>query len=278
MVGPPATHEAADVSAGAFGSARLHGVLSGKEDGRPALVLLHGLTFDSRMWEPAVAELRRIDRDRQLLILDLPGHGESPAQPSYGLEEVGETLALAITDAGLVAPVLVGHSISGIIATLYATRHAVSGVVNVDQSFDIEFTRMLHANRESVTGPAFPRMWEGLLASMHIDMLDHDARRLLSTATPSQELVLGYWREVLDRQPDEIGAMLQDMMTGLQTIHTPYTIVAGHQYDVAYTEWLHSLLPQATIITLPESGHFPHLAHPNAFAQVLASTGEWARR
>lgn len=278
MAGPLVTQPAAGVSARAFGPARLRGLLSGKDDGRPALVLLHGLTFDSRMWEPAVAELRRIDDDRQVLILDLPGHGQSPTQLSYGLDEVGEALALAVTDAGLVAPVLVGHSISGIIATLYASRHDVSGVVNVDQSFDIAFTRMLHANRESVIGPAFPRMWEGLLASMHIDMLDEDARLLLSTTTPSQELVVGYWREVLDRQPEEIGSMMQEVLTALQERHTPYTIVAGHQYDVAYTDWLHGLLPQATVVTLARSGHFPHLAHPRAFAEILASTGEWVRR
>lgn len=278
MAGPLATQPAEGVSARAFGPAQLRGLLSGKDDGRPALVLLHGLTFDSRMWDPAVAELRRIDQHRQLFVLDLPGHGGSPMQPSYGLDEVGDALASAITDAGLVAPVLVGHSISGIIATLCASRHNVSGVVNVDQSFDIGFTRMLHANRESVIGPAFPRMWEGLLASMHIDVLEDHARRLLSTATPSQELVVGYWREVLERQPEEIGSMLQEVLTALQKSHTPYTVVAGHQYDVAYTDWLHGLLPQATVITLPDSGHFPHLAHPRAFAEILASTGEWGRR
>jgi pimeloyl-ACP methyl ester carboxylesterase len=278
MLDHPATQAPTDISARAFGQARLRGVLSGRDDGRPGLVLLHGLTFDSRMWEPASAALRRIDRDRQVLILDLPGHGGSPAQQSYGFDAVGDAISHAVTDAGLVAPILVGHSISALIATIYATRHAVSGVVNVDQSLETSFARTLHANRQIVNGPGFPRMWEGLLASMHIDALPDDARRLLSTEPPSQELVVGYWREALHRQPDEIDSMLQDVLRHLKTDALPYLVVAGHDYEPAYTDWLHRVLPQATISTLPESGHFPQLAHSETFARLLASTGEWARR
>jgi pimeloyl-ACP methyl ester carboxylesterase len=30
-------------------------------------------------------------------------------------------------------------------------------------------------------------------------------------------------------------------------------------------------------MVLPGSGHFPHLAHPDRFAQCLARTGGWGR-
>jgi pimeloyl-ACP methyl ester carboxylesterase len=46
-----------------------------RPDGRPPLVLLHGLTFDRAMRQPALAELRKTDPGRQVLALDLPGHG-----------------------------------------------------------------------------------------------------------------------------------------------------------------------------------------------------------
>jgi pimeloyl-ACP methyl ester carboxylesterase len=278
MAGYQAMQQETGVSPRAFGAARLQGVLSGKEDGRPGLVLLHGLTFDSRMWEPAVAALRRIDPARQLLVLDLPGHGGSPAQETYGLEAVSDAIALAVADAGLVAPVLVGHSISGLIATLYVTRHSGSGVVNVDQSFDSAFTRMLHANRATVTGPEFPRMWQGLLASMQIELLPVSAQHLLSTAIPSQQLVVGYWEAVLNRQPDELDSMVRGVLESVRTSGMPYIIIAGHDYDAAYIEWLRGALPGVRIVSLPRCGHFPHLAEPDAVARLLASTGEWMRR
>ncbi len=35
--------------------------------------------------------------------------------------------------------------------------------------------------------------------------------------------------------------------------------------------WMAEHFPEATVIALPNSGHFPHVAHPDAFARLLAS-------
>jgi pimeloyl-ACP methyl ester carboxylesterase len=59
----------------------LAGDLAGAPDRRPPLVLLHGLTFDRTMWHPALAHLAALDPGRQILSLDLPGHGDSPGWP-----------------------------------------------------------------------------------------------------------------------------------------------------------------------------------------------------
>ena len=53
----------------------------GIDDGRPPLVLLHGLTYDRTMWRPALDELRRRDADRRVVSIDLPGHGGSRLHP-----------------------------------------------------------------------------------------------------------------------------------------------------------------------------------------------------
>src|SRR6476469_8854750 len=82
----------------------------GASDARPPLVLLHGLTFDRTMWRPALAELEAIDPGRRATALDLPGHGDSPDAPSYGLEATVERIRAAILEAGLRDPILVGHS------------------------------------------------------------------------------------------------------------------------------------------------------------------------
>jgi pimeloyl-ACP methyl ester carboxylesterase len=46
-----------------------------------------------------------------VLLLDLPGHGQSPEQPSYPADHVADLVHGAVEQAGLRAPVLVGHSI-----------------------------------------------------------------------------------------------------------------------------------------------------------------------
>jgi len=49
----------------------------------------------------------------------------------------------------------------------------------------------------------------------------------------------------------------------------------GSEPSPAYAQWLADVVPQASITVLPRSGHFPHLADPDRFAECLATTGRW---
>ncbi len=260
----------------AFGSAQLNGFLEGNPDQqRPPLVLLHGLTFDHRMFLPALAVLRARDPGRQVLVLDLPGHGGSPMLAACDPEDVATALASAVEYAGLDQPVIVGHSMSAIVATIYAASYPTSGVVNVDCVIDTSMIEMLQANRDAMRGPGFPHVWQGLHASMQIDLLPEDAQRLLNEQLPRQDVVLGYWRQALDTPLPVMEARIAEVSSLIRARRVPYAIVAGHEYDAAYTRWLHELLPQATVTVIPHSGHFPHLADPAWFADLLVETGRW---
>ena len=262
---------------GVFGTAHLAGDLTGRADGRPPLVLLHGLTFDRRMWRPALDALEQRDSGRQVLTLDLPGHGHSPVQRSCAPEDVAGAVQSAVEDAALSPPVIVGHSIAAVIASVYAASYATCGVVNVDQALDSSFLTMLQANRDMLIGPGFSAMWPNLLASMHMEVLPERMRELLSTAMPRQEVVLAYWRRALDEPMAAIEAMIDLMTDRLRGSQLPYSVVAGHEYEPSYAAWLHRMLPQSTVTVYPQSGHFPHLAHPDRFAGCLASTAMWTR-
>src|SRR4051812_30311700 len=76
----------------------------GRPDGRPALVLLHGLTFDRTTWRPVLDDLARVDPTRRVVALDLPGHGASPAWPAYDIESVAAGVHAAVEAAGIHAP------------------------------------------------------------------------------------------------------------------------------------------------------------------------------
>ena len=71
--------------------AGLSGSLSGTADGRAPLVFLHGLSFDHRIWDPILAGLQRVDANRRVLTLDLPGHGQSPSRLPHSLPHVDRT-------------------------------------------------------------------------------------------------------------------------------------------------------------------------------------------
>ena len=259
----------------AFGAARLAGFTRGAPDERPSLVFLHGLTFDHRMWLPALEALERHDPGRHVLVLDLPGHGGSPMLPSSSVDEVAASVASAVEDAGLDRPVVVGHSIAGVIAAVYAARYPTRGVVDVDQELDSSFVGLLQANRAAITGPGFPQVWPGILASMRIDLLPADRRSLLSTDLPRQDVVLAYWREALEASIPDLDARIDAEMATVRSRRLPFLIVAGHPYDAAYSAWLRERLPQATVTVVPGSGHFPHLGDPDRFAALLAGTASW---
>lgn len=247
---------------------------SGESDARPPLVLLHGLTFDRTMWQPALAELRRIDPGRRALAFDLPGHGASDAWESYDIQSVVNGLQQALEEAELRDPVLVGHSLAAIVASLYASQYPTRGVINVDQPLaTAAFAEFIQSIEEQLRGPGFPEIWQQFASSMHTDLLPEAARRLAeSTTNPRKDLVLGYWREVLDRPVSDLADLTAQMLTGLRTAGVPYLIVAGAELDADYRQWITEVLPQAEITVMPDSGHFPHLAHPAQFAECLAAS------
>ena len=255
----------------------LAGDLAGASDRRPPLVLLHGLTFDRTMWLPALAHLAELDPARPVLALDLPGHGESPAWPRYDLEAVTDAVHQAVAEAGLSSPVLAGHSISGVIATIYAARYPARGVVNVDQPLQVEpFAQLLRSLAGPLRGPGFAQVWEQFETSMGIGSLPQSAQDLLASARyVRQDLVLGYWREVLEEPPGVLAGKTADGLAALRESKLPYAYVGGHDPGPEYLEWLHGELPQAATEVWPGSGHFPHLAQPSRFARLLADTAGW---
>jgi pimeloyl-ACP methyl ester carboxylesterase len=255
----------------------LAGELTGAPDRRPPLVLLHGLTFDRTMWRPALVHLAALDPGRQVLALNLPGHGDSPGWAGYDMEALAEGVHRAVDEAGLQSPVLAGHSVSGAIVSVYAARYPARGVVNVDQPLQVEpVARLVSSLAGPIRGPGFARVWEQFEASMSIGLLPPAAQDLLRSARyVRQDLVTAYWRELLDRPAAELGAQVTAGLGVLREAKVPYQQVSGHELGPEYLEWLSRELPQAEVTVWPGSGHFPHLAQPERFAAVLAATAEW---
>lgn len=256
--------------------AGLSGTLEGNQDRRPPLVFVHGLTFDSSMWQPALAELRTTDPGRQTLVLDLPGHGGSPAWPSYDIDSVAGAVHAAVTQAGLERPVVVGHSLGALVATVYAARYPAIGVVNVDAWLQIEpSVAVVKSLAGELRGGGFTAAWEVFEASMHMELLSQQARDLLESGRClRQDLVTGYWGPMMDQPLAGLTGYVDSAIGAVRAADIPYLFIAGHEVDPGYSAWLSQALPRASITVWPGSGHFPHLAHPGLFAKSLAAMAQ----
>ncbi|CAG6397168.1 alpha/beta hydrolase [Streptomyces cocklensis] len=244
----------------------------GEPDGRPPFVLLHGLGGDRSQWGPLLRALEVCDPGRSVLAVDLPGHGQSPLLGRQGLDDVAAVVHQAVGEAGLAAPVVVGHSLGGAIATAYAAVYPVLGAVNIDQPLWVAgFAAMLRDNEQLLRGPGYGTLWNRLAGGMGIDELPPDVRGLAGQSTvPAQELLLGYWDELLSTPAPELQERHAERLARIAADGTAYHYVAGAEPDPEYRRWLCAALPEAIVTVLPKGGHFPHLAHPERLARLLA--------
>jgi pimeloyl-ACP methyl ester carboxylesterase len=258
--------------------------LSGREHGEagavgPGLVLLHGLTFDRRMWYPV---LDALPVGTHAIAFDLPGHGGSDPIAGVGLAPVVSAVHAAILEAGLEAPIVVGHSIGGPVAALYGSLHSVSAVVSVEAPMRFEpFAQHMRSLAPMLTGDGFEEAWASYRASWRLDLLTEDELGFLEER-PSRELVTAYQADILDGPLDAIVARRDEGLGRLRVGGTPFVSLYAAEVDPQERAFLAEQLPQAEIAVWPVGHHFPHVSDPGRFARLLERlsrvSGEAGRR
>jgi pimeloyl-ACP methyl ester carboxylesterase len=227
----------------------------------PVVVLVHGLTEDRRVWDtvaPLLAEHLRCIR------LDLRGHGESSDAGDWSALAMADDVATVIAEADLdEQPLVVGHSLGAVVASAYAGRASVRGVVNVDQPMRFgDFAAAVQPMSDVLRGPAFG---EAILQAFgSLDAVPDGPRALLDELhrAARKDVVLGVWDLILSTPPPDLTALAEEM---LRAIDVPYLAIHGQDPGPGYAEWLTGLLPSA-VVEQWSGGHYPHLAELQRFA------------
>ncbi|GAC1613444.1 MAG: alpha/beta fold hydrolase [Candidatus Dormibacteraceae bacterium] len=111
------------------------GVALGYQDeghGDPALVLIHGWTCNRTFFR---AQQLYFSARHRVVSVDLAGHGESDQpQGDFTVRGFAEDVAWLIGELGLDRPILVGHSLGGLVAleTAVGFPHLVRAIVMLD--------------------------------------------------------------------------------------------------------------------------------------------------
>ena len=229
-----------------LGEQRLHYRKAGSG---PPLVLIHGYGVSGQMWSRCLPYLAR---ERQVYMVDLPGHGRSTMSGAWRLRDVAPVLAQWLRTLALPPAALLGHSMGGAIA-VHLAAHApelIERLVLVDaaclpfaEALPVIISRSAHSMLQRGAG-SYP-------LTMLRDILKPRLRLLWQTA-------------------QEIHS--SDFQAEIASLTLPILIIWGERdilLPLALGKTLAEMVPHATFVTMPKSGHRPPLSQPAEFSRLV---------
>ena len=238
----------------------------------PPVVFLHGLTFDRHSWRPIV---ERLDGSVTSVTIDLPAHGDSGGEPEW-LESLAQRLHRLLMALAVQRPIVVGHSMSAGLAALYAAAYPTRGMVAVDQGMEIRpFAQLVHRLEPMLRGPGFDQVWQDLDTSIGLDLVPEPTRTQVGNGRRvRQDIVLGYWEQVLSTDPDDLQAWIDEQT---RAVNVPCLGVFGRTMTDGERDRFHRL-PDVQIEEWEGGGHCVHLVDPSRFAARLRQFVEYCDR
>lgn len=240
---------------------RIHYETAGK--GRPALLLVHCWTCDSSFWKDQVA---RLSRNRQVVTLDLAGHGRSGrTRKDYTMEAFGQDVKAVADELKLDRMVLVGHSMGGAVILEAAKRLGgrVVGLVPIDTLVDVEQS-------------SDPKETDAVMAKMQADYEGQTTafirQYLFAPTTPPAvaERIVAQ----TTRFPAEIAiSALRNNWNykaapAFDVIKVPIVAVNGDRFPTNFdANRRHA--PQFDALIMKGVGHYPMLEDPARFGRLL---------
>jgi pimeloyl-ACP methyl ester carboxylesterase len=239
------------------------------------VALIHGNFDDLETWDRLVTEL---PQDVPLVLLEIPGFGETPALEASGPVEHADAIAAALEELELPPVVLGGHSLGGMLAAHVAQHHPeqVAHLVLIGAGFidprkredlppkigrvmDLAETHGVAA--EGVEDPLFEPVRELLLDAVHKDERIDDQlvrayeERVVACLGSAARLVGDGW--TLPAPPAEVP------VTGIYGWHDRWVSVTNATAVGESNE--------RRLFLLKNSGHLPQLEQPLDVASILGA-------
>ena len=174
-----------------------------------------------------------------------------------------------LDEVGAENPVVVGHSLGGMVVSVLAAITPVRAVVNVDQPLALAgFKDALTPLEPMLRGDAFAQVMAGMFDGYAGPLPEEEKARVGALRTPVQQVVLDIWSPVFDQTVEELDALVRDMLDGLEA---PYLALHGDDPGPDYRAWLTDVIPQAQLEVWDGMAHYPHLMEPARFAERVRS-------
>lgn len=237
--------------------------------GQP-MIILHGLFGFSDNWQTHAKKFAEYYR---VILVDLRNHGHSDWSDEFSYELMAKDLKELCDDLGLKNILLIGHSMGGKVAMLFAQKHKelLDKLVVVDIGIK-----------------AYPMHHQHILAGMHAVNLEtikvrSEAEAILKQHIDSdgvRQFLLKnlYWKEkgqlawrmnlsILEREMENILSMLTEKEVMLPTL-----FIRGELSNYILDEDIEQLedqFPDSEIVTIKNAGHWVHAEAPEEFVDVV---------
>ena len=227
--------------------------------GEPALVFIHGNGADHTAWHHQIAYF---SRRRKVVAVDLRGHGESdkPRQ-EYTMAGFADDLAWLCGRLGLRKPVVIGHSMGGLIALELLARapDLPAAIVAVDSPIVMprELVEHLRPLTRSFRGPNYREAARRAVENMFLPTDDPARRaRIVDGMLAQPQHVMASACEQLLEAPSAAAATAPEIAVPVLAIAS----AGGHMADL---NRFRELCPRLTVGQTVGAGHFNQLEVPD---------------
>ena len=234
------------------------------------LVFLHGIGGAARAWRDQL----NVFGDRyQAIAWDMPGYGGSAQLPTVSISALADALRDFLQQIGAANPILVGHSIGGmIVQQLLSKSPDIAGAVVLAQ-----------------TSPAFGKPdgdWQKTFIDARLGPLDRGETLVSLAPSLVRELVgddpdvkgIELARDCMAAVPEAtyratmLALMGFDLRNALKNIAVPTLVLSGSKDNNAPAPMMAKMagyIPCAEYVELAGVGHLANLERPDAFNAAL---------
>jgi pimeloyl-ACP methyl ester carboxylesterase len=244
----------------------------------PPIVFVHGPFLDHSQWAPQVDAL---GDEHTTVTYDLRGHGRTGSSDSaaVSLDQLAADLDALVTELGLDAPLLCGHSLGGCVAQLYAASYPgqLSGLVLANTVTPSLYDRREWFVRSLLVEAAIPP----------VKLFGYD--RAYAFLAWLADLDVGGWR--VHKAVEHLGwtdssttttefvrvartlANVHETSLDPSSITAPTLVLIGEKeprFVRRHGPKLTAEIPTATIREIPAAGHVSNLDEPDRFASAVS--------
>ena len=246
------------------------------EPASEALVICYGLGADHNQW---VEDAAYFAKDRSVIIVDLKGHGQStyPANATkkdFTVERLAQEVAEALTALNIVKYDFLGNSLGGLIGLSLCQQDAsrVRSLITCGTTYELHFPKLVVWTRWAM----FKLLSDqaiGKMVAKGATKKDY-ARPVIKQMFSHIDRKVMYWidSDIYD----------YDYLSAAENFAGRICLLRGADdkeinAKLASTENLLRDMPRATVIDMPDTGHFTNLDQPDLFrkhvSQFLSEEG-----